>query len=172
MIWTLLWKRLPIHPLLYADSPIPSLCVIQIGESYRFHVYNSNYNKILKVIRFHLFSYLVDQPVPTEAEHEQLENGRVEKGGIFHQTTLVLHHLQVLFSSFLFSFLFLSDNVIRTHRGDLKSGEANQSRAYDELSQSEQVYDPFQSVREPVNRFISISISHLYIYIKKKMIDI
>lgn len=51
MIWTLLWKRLPIHPLLYADSPIPSLCVIQIGESYRFHVYNSNYNKILKVIR-------------------------------------------------------------------------------------------------------------------------
>lgn len=41
----------------------------------------------------------------------------------------------------------------RTHRGDLKSREANQSCTYDELSQSEYVYDPFQSVREPVNRF-------------------
>lgn len=56
------------------------------------------------------------------------------------------------------------------YRGDLKSGEANQSRAYDELAQSEQVYDPFQSVRESVNRLIStwndfvIRVDHIYVY--------
>lgn len=105
--------------------------------------------------------YLVDQSVPAEAEHEQLENGGVEKGGIFHQPTLVLHHLQILFFSF---FSFLINNVEqRTHRGDLKSGEANQSRAYDELSQSEHVYDPFQSVREPVNRLIFIFMERFFI---------
>lgn len=40
--------------------------------------------------------HLMDQMVPAEAEHEQLEDGGVQEGRIFHQPSLVLHHLERL----------------------------------------------------------------------------
>ena len=61
----------------------------------------TSYEAIAHVILNH---HLVHQAVPTEAEHEQLENRRVQEGRIFHQATLVLHHLETL----LFFFFFLS----------------------------------------------------------------
>lgn len=81
----------------------------------------------------------------------------------------------IICKCYFFLFLFLSENKAveeEPYRGDLKSGEANQSSAYDELAQSEQVYDPFQSVREPVNRLIStwndfviiFRVDHIYVY--------
>lgn len=122
--------------------------------SHYYHNYRTNYNKILKV-----WSIFVPRRSTrshwswtwTAREWRSWERWNISSGDPCPPSS----------ASVIFFFFFSHQKTLNkaieeeVYRGDLKSGETNQSSAYDELAQSEQVYDPFQSVREPVNRLIS-----------------
>ena len=101
--------------------------------------------------------HLVHQAVSTEAEHEQLENRRVQEDQIFHQATLVLHHLEMVI------FFFINNastrkQIERTHRGNLESREAEHPGANDELPQSQNIYYPLQCICVPANRLFHLDV--------------
>lgn len=113
MIWTLLRKWLPIHPLLYADSPIPSLCVIQVDAShYYFPVTRTNRNENLEsnsiIDRFVCTSSI--NPFPLKLNMNSSRMAELRKVEYFISRPLFSIICKYYF--FLF-FLFLSTTLSR-----------------------------------------------------------